>query len=96
MTRAGDWTPLISAANRALRLDLPRKPFAVRHKLAGDALLTLPRIAQLVSEWPRELVDHPCAKTAMSQHGHVRAAPDSAAATHEIETADGWTVLRGI
>src|SRR5205085_2896676 len=43
MTRVGDWMPLISAANRALRLDFPRKPFAIRHTLAGDALLTVAR-----------------------------------------------------
>jgi hypothetical protein len=36
---------VISAANASLKRDFPLKPFAIRHKLAGHPLLTLPRIA---------------------------------------------------
>ena len=41
--------PVITAENSALRRDFPLKPFAIRHKLAGHPLLSLPRIAQLAS-----------------------------------------------
>ena len=35
--------PVITADHEALRRDFPLKPFAIRHKLAGHPLLTLPR-----------------------------------------------------
>ena len=41
--------PAITADRDALRRDFPLKQFAIRHKLAGHPLLTLPRIAQLAS-----------------------------------------------
>ena len=51
----------------ALRRDFPLKPFAIRHKLAGHPLLTLPRIAQLAAELPRDLIEYNSGKVAISQ-----------------------------
>ena len=59
--------PVISASNDALRRDFPQKPFAIRHKLAGHPLLTLPRIAQLAAELPRDLIEYNSGKVAISQ-----------------------------
>ena len=59
--------PVITADNDALRRDFPLKPFAIRHKLAGHPLLTLPRIAQLAAELPRDLIEYNSGKVAISQ-----------------------------
>ena len=45
MNTVTEIAPVITAANEALRRDFPSKPFAIRHKLAGHPLLTLPSIA---------------------------------------------------
>ena len=42
--------PVILADNDALNRDFPLRPFAIRHKLAGHDLLTLPRIAKLAQD----------------------------------------------
>ena len=49
--------PVITAAGDSLRRDFPLRPFAIRHKLAGHPLLTLPRIAQLAADLPRALIE---------------------------------------
>ena len=59
--------PVITADRDALRRDFPLKPFAIHHKLAGHPLLTLPRIAQLASELPRDLIEYNSGKVAISQ-----------------------------
>ncbi len=58
--------PIITAPNDALRRDFPLRPFAIRHMLAGHSLLTLPRIAQLAAELPRDLIEY-SGKVAISQ-----------------------------
>ena len=67
MNAATEIAPVISAANEALRRDFPLKPFAIRHKLAGHPLLSLPRIAQLAAELPRDLIEYNSGKVAISQ-----------------------------
>ena len=67
MNTVTEIAPVISASNDALRRDFPLKPFAIRHKLAGHPLLTLPRIAQLASELPRDLIEYNSGKVAISQ-----------------------------
>jgi hypothetical protein len=57
MNTVTEIAPVITAANEALRRDFPLRPFAIRHKLAGHPLLTLPRIAQLAAELPRDLIE---------------------------------------
>ena len=52
------FAPVVSADNHALKRDFPLKPFAIRHRLAGHPLLTLPRIARLASELPRDLIEY--------------------------------------
>ena len=59
--------PVITAGNNALKRDFPLKPFAIRHQLAGHPLLSLPRIAQLAAELPRDLIEYNSGKVAISQ-----------------------------
>ena len=90
--------PVITAANDALRRDFPSKPFAIRHKLAGHPLLTLPRIAELASELPRDLIEYNSGQVAISQDPD--AIPhldlDPAEVVKRIETAGAWMVLKRV
>jgi hypothetical protein len=98
MTAATDWTPVISAANQALKRDFPLKPFAIRHQLAGNPLLTLPRIAQLASELPRDLIEYNSGKVAISQDPDLIPSLDldPVEVVKRIETAGAWMVLKRV
>lgn len=90
--------PIIMADNDALKRDFPLKPFAIRHQLAGHPLLTLPRLAQLASKLPRDLIEYSSGKVAISQD------PDSVPSVtldpvevvRQIETAGAWMVLKRV
>jgi hypothetical protein len=90
--------PVITAANEALRRDFPLKPFAIRHGLAGHPLLTLPRIAQLASELPRDLIEYNSGKVAISQDPDAipRLDFDPVEIVQRIETAGAWMVLKRV
>jgi hypothetical protein len=90
--------PVITAGNAALRREFPLKPFAIRHKLAGHPLLTLPRIAQLAAELPRDLIEYNSGKVAISQDPD--AIPhldlDPVEIVKSIETSGAWMVLKHV
>jgi hypothetical protein len=90
--------PVITAANDALRRDFPLRPFAIRHKLAGHPLLTLPRIAQLAAELPRDLIEYNSGKVAISQDPDAIPTVDldPVEVVKQIETADAWMVLKHV
>jgi hypothetical protein len=90
--------PVITAANNALKRDFPLKPFAIRHKLAGHPLLTLPRIAQLASELPRDLIEYNSGKVAISQDPDAIPSVDldPIEVVKSIETAGAWMVLKRV
>jgi hypothetical protein len=90
--------PVITAANEALRRDFPSKPFAIRHKLVGHPLLTLPRIAQLASELPRDLIEYNSGTIAISQDPDAIPAVDldPVEVVRSIETSGAWMVLKRI
>jgi len=98
MTAATDWTPVISAANQALKRDFPHRPFAIRHRLAGHPLLTLPRIAQLASELPRDLIEYNSGQVAISQDPDAIPSVDldPVEVVKRIETAGAWMVLKRV
>ena len=98
MTAATDWTPVISAANQALKRDFPHRPFTIRHRLAGHPLLTLPRIAQLASELPRDLIEYNSGKVAISQDPDAIPSVDldPVEVVKRIETAGAWMVLKRV
>ena len=89
---------VITAANEALRRDFPLKPFAIRHKLAGHPLLTLPRIAQLASELPRDLIEYNSSKVAISQDPDAIPTVDldPVEVVRNMETSAAWMVLKRV
>jgi hypothetical protein len=98
MNSVTDVAPVITAANHALKRDFPHKPFAIRHKLAGHPLLTLPRIAQLASELPRDLIEYNSGKVAISQDPDAIPSVDldPVEVVKSIETAGAWMVLKRV
>src|ERR1700681_508756 len=89
---------VISAGNAALRREFPLRPFAIRHKLAGHPLLTLPRIAQLAAELPRDLIEYNSGKVAISQDPDAIPSVDldPVEVVRRIETAGAWMVLKRV
>lgn len=98
MNAACDVAPVITASNESLTRDFPLKPFAIRHKLAGHPLLTLPRIAQLAGELPRDLIEYNSGKVAISQDPDAIPSVDldPVEVVKRIETAGAWMVLKRI
>src|SRR6266545_7043719 len=98
MNTVTEIAPVIAAANEALRRDFPLKPFAIRHKLAGHPLLSLPRIAQLAAELPRDLIEYNSGKVAISQDPDAIASVDldPVEVVKSIETAGAWMVLKRV
>src|SRR4029453_18024605 len=90
--------PVITADHDALRRDFPLKPFAIHHKLAGHPLLTLPRIAQLAAELPRDLIEYNSGKVAISQDPDAIPTVDldPAEVVETIETAGAWMVIKRV
>src|SRR4030081_3600554 len=98
MNSAAEIAPVITAANEALRRIFPQKPFAVRHRLSGHPLLSLPRIAQLASELPRDLIEYNSGKVAISQDPDAIPSVDldPVEVVKRIETAGAWMVLKRV
>jgi hypothetical protein len=98
MNTAAAVAPIITASNDSLRRDFPQKPFAIRHKLAGHPLLSLPRIAQLASELPRDLIEYNSGKVAISQDPDAIPSVDldPVEIVTRIETAGAWMVLKRV
>lgn len=90
--------PVITADRDALRRAFPHRPFAIRHQLAGHPLLTLPRIAQLAAELPRDLIEYNSGKVAISQDPNTIPSVDldPVDVVKQIETAGAWMVLKRI
>lgn len=76
----------------------PHHPFGLRHAFAGNPLLTLPRIAELVRELPRDRIEYNSGKVAISQDPD--AVPtldlDPEEIVRKIETCGAWMVLKHI
>ena len=89
---------VITADNDALKRDFPLKPFAIRHKLVDHPLLTLPRIAQLASELPRDLIEYNSGKVAISQDPDAIPSVDldPVEVVRRIETSGAWMVLKRV
>ena len=98
MNAVSEPAPAITAANDSLRRDFPLRPFAIRHKLAGHPLLTLPRIAQLAAELPRDLIEYNSGKVAISQDPDAIPSVDldPVEVVKRIETAGAWMVLKRV
>ena len=90
--------PVITASNDSLTKDFPLRPFAIKHMLAGHPLLTLPRIAQLAAELPRDLIEYNSGDAAISQDpDKVKSVDlDPVDVVKRIETAGAWMVLKRV
>jgi hypothetical protein len=90
--------PVIVAGNDALKRDFPLKPFGIRHLMSGHPLLSLPRIAQLAAELPRDRIEFNSGAVAVSQDPNkVQAVDlDPVEIVEQIETAGAWMVLKRI
>jgi hypothetical protein len=98
MNAASNVAPVITADNDALTRDFPLKPFGIRHKLSGHPLLTLPRIAQLAAELPRDRIEYNSGDAAISQDpDKVKSVDlDPVEVVKRIESAGAWMVLKRI
>jgi hypothetical protein len=90
--------PVITADSDALNRDFPLRPFAIRHRLAGHPLLTLPRLAALAAALPRDLIEYSSGKVAISQDPDSvpGLALDPVEVVRQIETAGAWMVLKRV
>lgn len=98
MNAMSNVAPVITAENESLTRDFPLKPFAIKHKLAGHPLLTLPRIAQLAAELPRDMIEYNSGDAAISQDpDKVKAVDlDPVEVVNRIQTAGAWMVLKRV
>jgi hypothetical protein len=98
MNTVSDVAPVITAANEALRHDFPLKPFAIRHKLAGHPLLSLPRIAQLAGQLPRDLIEYNSGNVAISQDPDAtpQVDLDPVEVARSVETVGASMVLKRV
>ncbi len=98
MNAASHVAPVIMASNDSLNRDFPLRPFAIRHMLAGHPLLTLPRIARLASDLPRDLIEYNSGAANISQDpDKVQSVNlDPVEVVNRIESAGAWMVLKRI
>ena len=82
----------------ALTKAFPNQPFALHHHFTGSPLLTLPKLAELVRELPRDRIEYNSGKAAISQNPEttpmVDLDPEDVVRT--IETAGAWMVLKHV
>ena len=88
----------LTADHQSLLHDFPLKPFAIRHQLSGQALLTLPALAELAAGMPRDLIEYNSGKVAISQNpDHVPSVDlDPVDIVRSIESAGAWMVLKHV
>ncbi|MGE3989219.1 cupin-like domain-containing protein [Pseudorhodoplanes sp.] len=82
----------------ALTHAFPHMPFGLRHRFAGNPLLTLPKLAELVRELPRDRIEYNSGKAAISQRPETTPTLDlePEAIVHNIESAGAWMVLKSV
>ena len=82
----------------ALTQLFPDLPFGLRHRFAGNPLLTLPRLAELVRELPRDRIEYNSGKAEISQNPETTPIVDldPEAVVRNIETAGAWLVLKHV
>lgn len=82
----------------ALTHAFPDLPFALKHRFSGNPLLTLPKLAELVRELPRDRLEYNSGKAAISQRPETTPTVDlePEAIVRNIETAGAWMVLKSV
>ena len=76
----------------------PNLPFRLRHHFAGNPLLTLPKLAELVGELPRDRIEYNSGKAAINQKPETTPTVDldPEEIVRKIETAGAWLVLKHV
>jgi|GEM_PF-167835 len=82
----------------ALTEAFPHLPFSLRHHFTDNPLLTLPKLAELVSELPRDRIEYNSGKAAISQNPETTPTVDldPESIVRNIETAGAWLVLKHV
>ncbi|MFN3351295.1 cupin-like domain-containing protein [Pseudorhodoplanes sp.] len=82
----------------ALTQAFPHLPFALKHRFAGNPLLTLPKLAELVRDLPRDRLEYNSGKAAIDQRPETTPTVDlePEEIVHNIETAGAWMVLKSV
>jgi hypothetical protein len=82
----------------ALTHAFPNLPFALKHRFAGNPLLTLPKLAELVRELPRDRLEYNSGKAAISQRPESTPTVDlePEEIVRKIESAGAWMVLKSV
>ncbi|MCF8477183.1 MAG: cupin-like domain-containing protein [Pseudolabrys sp.] len=76
----------------------PMRPFAIKHRLAGDPLFTLPRIVDLIRELPADQIEYSSGKAEIGQDPDATEFIDldPAEVVRRIETCGAWMVLKRV
>lgn len=82
----------------ALTHAFPNLPFGLKHRFTESPLLTLPRLAELVRELPRDRLEYNSGKAAISQRPETTPSVDlePEEIVRNIETAGAWMVLKSV
>ncbi|HTK12206.1 MAG TPA: cupin-like domain-containing protein [Xanthobacteraceae bacterium] len=87
-----------AAEAQAFETLFPLRPFEIEHDMANHPLFTLPMLARLVQEMPRDFVEYNSGKVAVNQDPNAVAevALDPAEVVRQIETCGAWMVLKRV
>ncbi len=82
----------------ALTHDFPNLPFGLKHHFVGNPLLTLPVLAELVRELPRDRLEYNSGKAEISQKPETTPTVDlePEEIVRNIESAGAWMVLKSV
>lgn len=88
----------VQPVDAAAFAEFPNQPFQIRHTLAGNPLLTLPKIVELVRELPRDQIEYNSGKAEIGQDPDktpmIDMEPEEV--VRRIETAGAWMVLKRV
>jgi hypothetical protein len=84
--------------NTSLTTAFPNLPFRLRHHFTGNPLLTLPKLAELTRELPRDRIEYNSGKAAINQKPETTPSVDldPEEIVRKIETAGAWLVLKHV
>jgi hypothetical protein len=82
----------------ALTHAFPSLPFGLKHRFVGSPLLTLPKLAELVRDLPRDRLEYNSGKAAISQRPETTPTIDlePEQIVRNIESAGAWMVLKSV
>lgn len=82
----------------ALTEAFPNLPFPLHHRFTDNPLLTLPKLAELVRELPRDRIEYNSGKASISQNPETTPTVDldPEDIVRKIETAGAWMVLKHV